>query len=217
MASTDIADAFTSTKDILSDQGIEDNFFLDLIASRMVVERVGESKNQDWWESRVLSETGRTRLDEVTPKTRLQSRVNLATKIGNKAESDRLPDDAISLFSFGPQVEARVSSAIEELETEDSVSLTALEDLTVDSLEEGWTDDVIAETEANISSPSDAVSGAESRGESTLLADDGYTQDKIESEKWRLLTTLLTGYGHCTESVTVPYYPLESEIQANNA
>lgn len=217
MNSTEISDAFLSTRETLQSAGIDDDFFLDLISSRLLVERVGESKNQDWWESRVLSETGRTRLDEVTPKTRLQSRVNLATKVGNKAESDRLPDDAISLFSFGPQFEARVGSAIEELETDDSISLTALENLTVESLGEGWTDEMISETGANISSSSDAASGAESTGESTLLADDGYTQDDIENQKWRLLTTLLTGYGHSIESLTVPYYPLESEIQANNA
>jgi hypothetical protein len=217
MNSTEISDTFLSTRETIQSAGIDDDFFLDLISARLLVERVGESKNHDWWESRVLSETGRTRLEEVTPKTRLQSRVNLATKVGNKAESDRLPDDAISLFSFGPRIEARVGSAIEELETNDSVSLTALEDLTVDSLKEGWTDEVIAETGANISSSSDAVSGVESTGESTLLADEGYTQDEIEGEKWRLLTTLLTGYGHSTESLTVPYYPLESEIQASNA
>ena len=70
MNSTELADVFSSTKETLQSAGIEDEFFIDLIASRLLVERIGETKNQDWWESRILSETGRTRLDEVTPKTR---------------------------------------------------------------------------------------------------------------------------------------------------
>ena len=102
MTSTDLVDVFRSTKDVLGDAGVDDDFFIDLLASRLLIERVGESSNQGWWDSRVLSETGRARLDEVTPKTRLKSRINLASKVGRKAESDRLPTDSLSLFSFGP-------------------------------------------------------------------------------------------------------------------
>ena len=215
---TEISDAFLSTRETLQGAGIEDEFFIDLIASRLLVERIGETKNQDWWESRILSETGRTRLDEVTPKTRLQSRVNLATKVGKKAESDRLPDDAISLFSFGPRIEARVDSAVDELSTDDSTSLTALENLTVESLEEGWTEDLITKTEANVSTSSDTISASEfGANEAVQLSEDGYTLDEINAEKWEVLINLLDAYGRCTDTLHVPHYPLESEIEANNA
>ena len=218
MNSTELADVFSSTKETLQSAGIEDEFFIDLIASRLLVERIGETKNQDWWESRILSETGRTRLDEVTPKTRLQSRVNLATKVGKKAESDRLPDDAISLFSFGPRIEARVDSAVDELSTDDSTSLTALENMTVESLEEGWTEELIRKTEANVSASSDAVSDSEpGANEAVQLSEDGYTLDEINAEKWGVLINLLDAYGRCTDTLHVPHYPLESEIEANNA
>ncbi|WP_336134218.1 BrxE family protein [Natronomonas amylolytica] len=218
MTSTAIVDAFISTKETLYDVGIEDDFFLDLVASRLLIERVGESNNQDWWESRVLSETGRARLSEVTPKTQLKAQIDLAFKVGRKAEADRLPDDSISLFSFGPQMESRLTAAIEEIKSDDELTLEALEDLSVSTLDEGWTAGVIAETEANISGAPDSDSFQEpGDGESFLLNENGYTQDEIEPEKWRLLTTLLQAYGYCTDQLRVPYYSLESELKSENA
>jgi len=218
MASTDVAEAFTSTRETLEKAGIEDDFFLDLIASRLVVERVGESSNQDWWESRVLSETGRTRLTEVTSKTQLKSRISLALKVGRKAETDRLPDDSISLFSLGPQMESRLTAAIEEIESDEDLTLKALESLTIQSLEEGWTDVVISETASNISPPTDSASISNSGLDDSYVIDDsGYTQDEIEPDKWRILTTLLQGYGQCIDQLQAPYYPLESELKSENA
>lgn len=217
MTSTDLVDAFTSTKGSLREAGIEDDFFLDLIASRLLVERIGESNNQDWWESRVLSETGRARLAEVTPKTHLISQINLALKIGRKVELDRLPGDAISLFSFGPQVESRLTAAIEEIEPNEDLTLDALENLSTQSLDEGWTDAVIEETASNISDVSDFSSHLGSgTGETISIDESGYTLDEIDSEKWGLLTTLLRGYGSCTDQLRVSYYSLESEFISEN-
>ena len=218
MTSTDIVDAYISTKQTLHNAGIDDDFFLDLVASRLLVERIGETNNQDWWDSRVLSETGRARLSEVTPKTQLKSRIDLAIKVGYKAESDRLPGDSISLFSFGPQVESRLTAAIEEIESNDELTLEALENLPIQSLDEGWTDAVIEETESNISATS-ATDPVQEPGtdESVLLDESGYTQDEIDPEKWKLLTTLLRGYGYCTDRLRVPYYNLESELKPENA
>jgi hypothetical protein len=218
MDSTDAIDAFISTKDTLNEAGIADDFFLDLIASRLLLERIGESSNQDWWESRVLSETGRARLTEVTPKTRLKSRIDLALKVGRKAESDRLPEDSISLFFFGPQVESRLTATIEEIEADENLTLDALENLSIRSLDEGWTDEVIDKTASNISGTSGSDSLREQdTGESLLIEEKGYTQDEIGPEKWRLLTILLRGYGYCTDQLRVPYYSLESELKAENA
>lgn len=216
MTSTDLADAFVSTKEALSDAGIEDEFFLDLIASRLLVERVGESNNQGWWDSRVLSETGRARLKEVTPKTQLQSRITLASKVGRKAESDRLPADAISVFSFGPQVESRLSAAIEDIEATDDQPLNTLETISVQSLSEGWTDRIIEQTGSNITAASTSLTDP-GTGDSFCIGEDGYAQSEIEPEKWRLLVTLLQGYGHSTDRLCVPYYPLKSELKSESA
>jgi len=218
MTSADVANAFTSTRESLEKAGIENDFFLDLIASRLLIERVGESNNQDWWESRVLSETGRARLSEVTPKTQLKSRITLAVKVGRKAESDQLPDDSISLFSFGPQMESRLTAVIEEMENDEELALGVLEDLTIQSLEKGWTDDIISETGSNISPSTDSESNPNpGLDESYLVDDSGYVQGDIESNKWRILTTLLQGYGQCTDQLQVPYYSLESELKSENA
>jgi hypothetical protein len=216
MTSTDLVDAFVSTKDTLSNAGIDDEFFLDLIAARLLVERVGESNNQGWWDSRVLSETGRARLEEVTPKTQLQSRITLASKVGRKAESDRLPADTISLFSFGPQVESRLSAALEDIEAIDDNPLEALENVSVQSLDEGWTDRIIDQTGSNITAESTTLTKP-GTGDSFQIEEDGYTQSEIEPEKWRLLVTLLQGYGHSTERLCVPYYPLKSELKSERA
>ena len=218
MTSSDVVGAFISTKKTLHEAGIEDEFFQDLVASRLLVARIGETNNQNWWDSRVLSETGRARLSEVTPKTRLESQIDLAIKVGHKAESDRLPDDTISLFTFGPQIESRLTAAIEELETDDELMLEALENLSIQSLDEGWTDAVIEETESNISalSVNDSVQKPEA-GESVLLDESGYTQDEVDPEKWSLLTSLLRGYGNCTDQLRVPYYNLKSDLKPENA
>ncbi|MFA9518474.1 BrxE family protein [Halopenitus sp. H-Gu1] len=216
MTSTDLADAFVSTKVALNQAGIVDEFFLDLIASRLLIERVGESNNQGWWDSRVLSDTGRARLDEVTPKTQLQSRITLASKVGRKAESDHLPADSISLFSFGPQVESRISAAIEDIDASDDQPLEALESVSVQSLREGWTDGMIEQTGSNITAASNSLTDPRT-GDSFRIEEDGYTQSEIEPEKWRLLATLLQGYGQSTDRLCVPYYPLKSDLKPESA
>lgn len=215
MASHDLVEVFTSTRQNLRETGLENDFFLDLIASRLLIERVGESNNQGWWDSRVLSETGRARLEEVTPKTRLQSQVNLAMKVGRKAESDVIPADSISLFSFGPKLEAQLGAAIEDLNAPDEPSLIALEELSVQSLESNWTDPIIEQTASNITASS--ISLPEPAADSYQLSEEGYGQSEIDPEKWRLLVTLLRGYGQNTDRLRVPYYQLNSELKPENA
>lgn len=215
MASHDLVEVFTSTRQNLRETGLENDFFLDLIASRLLIERVGESNNQGWWDSRVLSETGRARLEEVTPKTRLQSQLNLAMKVGRKAESDVLPADSISLFSFGPKLEAQLGAAIEDLNIPDEPSLIALEELSVQSLESNWTDPIIEQTASNITASS--ISLPEPAADSYQLSEEGYGQSEIDPEKWRLLVTLLRGYGQNTDRLRVPYYQLNSELKPENA
>ncbi|WIV67348.1 BrxE family protein [Natrialbaceae archaeon AArc-T1-2] len=215
MAAHDLAEVFSSTRENLRKVGLENDFFLDLTASRLLIERVGESNNQEWWDSRVLSETGRARLQEVTPKTRLQSQINLAMKVGRKAESDVLPDDSISLFSFGPQIEAQLGAAFEDLSAPDESLLTDLEELSVQSLEINWTDPIIEQTASNISVSS--ISLPEPESNFYQISEEGYEQSEIDTEKWRLLVTLLRGYGQNTERLRVPYYPLNSKLKSENA
>ncbi len=218
MSSRDIIDAFSSTKQTLESAGMQDDFFLNLVTSRLLVERIGESDNQAWWDSLVLSETGRKRLAEVTPKTQLKSQINLAVEVGQKAESEKISVDSIALFSFGPQMESRLDNAIENIGSNTDIRLTALEELSVESLEEGWTQSVVAEFSSG-SSAGAAAESAETGGsaESLLISDDGYTQTEVREEKSTLLETLLHGYGHCLSRLKVPYYQLESDIKSESA
>ncbi|EMA29091.1 hypothetical protein C444_17043 [Haloarcula japonica DSM 6131] len=136
-------------------------------------------------------------------------------KVGRKAESDVLPADSISLFSFGPKLEAQLGAAIEDLNAPDEPLLTDLEDLSVQSLETGWADPIIEQMASNISVAS--ISLSDPGSESYRISEDGFDQSEIEAEKWRLLATLLRGYGQNTERLHVPYYPLNSELKSESA
>lgn len=218
MASDDILDTFTSTSETLEDVGVEDDFFRELVASRLTVERVGESNNLDWWESRVLSETGRARLSEVTPKTQLKSRINLAMRVGRKAESDRVPENTASLFYLGPQLESRLEAAIEDIETNELPALEELEAFSIQAVNEAWTDPIVSAFDSDISDAptSEFHMEPESRGAFSILS-DSYAQDEIERRKWKLLTSLLHGYGRSTDQLQVPYFTIEPNLKSENA
>lgn len=216
MTTSAIGDVFQSTKSTLDAAGIEDDFFLDLLAARLVVERAGETNNIEWWDSRVLSKTGRARLSEVAPKTQLKSRIGIALEVGRKAERNRLPEDSISLFSFGPQLESRVSAALEEITNGDTHTLDDLEELSFQTLTEGWSEDVINEFAPDTSSPSEPNLDA-GTGDSYVISDRGYSQQEIERDRRQLLTEFIRGYGYSTNRLQVPYYRLESELKSENA
>lgn len=214
MSSSDLGAAYRATRDDLREIGIDDSFFLDLLAARLVVERVGETDNLEWWESRVLSETGRDRLTEVTPKTHVKARISLAQKVGRKAERDQLPADAVSLFSFGPRLESRLEAAVEEIQADDETTFEALEQLSGLTVDSKWTAPLIAElNDHRDAPPAESLPSPEPR-KALLLADDGRTMDEVEAQKRELLTTFLRGYGKVTEQLAVPYYPLEAETTA---
>lgn len=218
MSTSDILDAFTSTKHAIEDAGVQDNFFLNLITSRLLVERIGESDNQGWWDSLVLSETGRQRLSEVTPKTRLKSQMNLALKVGQKAESEETPTDSITLFSFGPQMQSRLENNIESIDSNTDTRLTALEELSTGSLDEGWTQSIVTELSLGASAKTvDEFAESPGASRSFLITEDGYTQADIREQRSILLKRILHGYGHCLSKLSVPYYQLESDIESENA
>jgi hypothetical protein len=209
---------FGSVRDDLRELGVEDGFFLDLVAARLLLERVGESDNMAWWDSLVLSETGRVRLEEVTPKTQTKARLTLAQKVGRRAESNRLPDDAISLFSFGPRVESQLSAAIDELDETELIRFEALEELSVSSLEPGWTAPILSELEYDETEipAQDTIPAPEPDG-TIPLDQSGHTETEIESRRQSLLAAVVQAYGTTTESLQVPYYPLETSLEPTNS
>jgi hypothetical protein len=113
-------------------------------------------------------------------------------------------------------VESRISAAIEEIGASDDLLLDVLESVSVQSLSEGWTDGIIEQTGSNITSASTSFTDSGS-GDSFCIEEDGHTQSEVDSEKWRLLVTLLQGYGQNTDRLCVPYYPLKSEVKSESA
>ena len=105
---------------------------------------------------------------------------------------------------------------MEDIEAADDNPLKMLETISVQSLSEGWTDGIIEQTRSNITAASTSITGS-GTGDSFCIKEDGYTQSEIEPEKWRLLVTLLQGYGYTTDRLCVPYYPLKSELEAETA
>lgn len=218
MISRDIVDVFSSIKKTLQDVEIQNEFFINLVATRLLIERIGESDNQAWWDSRVLSETGRNRLSEVTPKTRLKSQITLAIEVGQKAESESTPTDFVSLFSFGPQMESRLNTAIEGIEPDTEVRLNALEDLSVQSLDQDWTEPLVAELSTSVPATTEVEFAETPDATGSFLVDNGgRTQATVQEKKSAHLELLLQGYGHCTTQVSVPYYRLNSNTKSESA
>ena len=115
-------------------------------------------------------------------------------------------------------MESRYSNAIENIGSNTDIRLSALEELSTDSLTEEWTQSIVTELPST-SSVETTAEFAETPGSSGsfLLSQDGYTQTDLEEQKLSLLKTLLHGYGYCTTQLDVPYYQLESEINFESA
>lgn len=214
MSASSLGSVYESTCEALRSAGLDEDEIVDLVAARLVVERVGDSENLGWWDSFVLDETGRDRLNEVAEKTHFRARVDLAQKVGRKVESERLPDDAVSLFSFGPRYESRVTVALDEIDADADVTFEELEALSLSSssIEEGWTTPIIGALGA---SADDGADLPEPEANNVLRMEEGreLTEDDVEEEARVLLVTFLRGYGKSTGTASVPYYPLTAGLE----
>lgn len=212
MVTSDLNDTFRATRNTLEAHGVESDQFQDLLAARLVVERVGEQDNLGWWNSLALSETGRERLSEVTPKTVGAAQLELADSVGKKVEADCLPVDAVSLYSFGPRIETRLENALDRIETNNTLHFSELETLSVSSVDESWTEPIIAELKSTKQSGLDPSSFPIPNPDGSMeLSEGGYTETKVENEFYSLLITFLRGYGTGTTEPRIPYYPLHAD------
>jgi hypothetical protein len=208
MTDTSLESVFELTCADLRTAGLESTHITNLVAARLVIERVGDSENLGWWDSLVLGPTGRDRLEEVAEKTHVRARIDLAQKVGRKVESDRLPDDTVSLFSFGPRYESRVEAALDEIDPDVDLTFEALESLSLSttSLETGWTEPLID----LIDEQADEIDLPAAEANNVLRLEDGreFTEADVEDSVSELLTAFLTGYGHGITEPYIPYYSL---------
>lgn len=199
MSSDEISNAFTATKSDLSSLGVDDAAAREILASRLLVERLGETGNNNWWESKALTPTGRERLVEVLPKTSTKARLDLAQEVGQKAEQDRLTKNSISLFYLGPTAEAQLEAELEAVSAED-VHFDELEALDCQCDEPGWSEPIAPDVE----SIDPEASGHIRIGSMT----ESELRDRTEFRK--AANRCLLGYGFSTvDELRVPYYEVD--------
>jgi hypothetical protein len=171
----------------------EEPIIAEVVSYRLIIERLGEQDNNEWWESRILSEFGSDSMSEVTPRTASKRRVTLAHKVGKKVEEERLPEDAVSLFSLTPNTEARIENAVEETGVGE---LESLEKVDSEISETGWSSNLVPE-----SSPEEVSLDSVELGE---ISPDSFESD---TEIRSAVKSLVGGYGASTKnSLCVPYF-----------
>ncbi|WP_254547344.1 BrxE family protein [Halomarina pelagica] len=197
---TDLKNALTATQENLGEIGVEDALVREVLSYRLLIERLGESDNNDWWESMILTELGRDRLDEVTPKTAAKARIDLAQRVGRKVEQDRTEKNTISLFYLGPTVEAQISAELEDIS--ESTQFEMLESLTETTGTTDWTADLVDNVDLEFSE----------EGEVLRLGPDTLEEAQLKSRTTmrRVARECFAGYGQSAEgSLQVPYYKVE--------
>ena len=197
---TDLKNTLAATQENLEEMGVEDALVREVLCYRLLIERLGESDNNDWWESMILTELGRDRLDEVTPKTAAKARIDLAQRVGRKVEQDRTEKNAISLFYLGPTVETQISAELEDVS--ESTQFEMLESLTETTDMTGWAAGLVDSVDLEFSEG----------GEVLCLGPNALEEAQLKSRTTmrRVARECFTGYGQSTTgALQVPYYPVE--------
>lgn len=138
---TDLNLALSSTRESIEGIGVSDALVREVLSYRLLVERLGEDDNNEWWESIVLTDTGRARLEEVAPKTSTKAQIDLAIQVGRKAEQSRLEKNTLSLFYLGPTIEAQIKAELEDVA--DGLEFNQIESLSETIDEVGWTSGLV--------------------------------------------------------------------------
>lgn len=138
---TDLNLALSSTRESIEGIGVGDALVREILSFRLLVERLGEDDNNEWWESIVLTGTGRARLEEVAPKTSTKAQIDLAIQVGRKAEQSRLEKNTLSLFYLGPTIEAQITAELEDVA--DGLEFDQIESLSKTIDEVGWTSGLV--------------------------------------------------------------------------
>ncbi|APX96811.1 BrxE family protein [Natronorubrum daqingense] len=200
MSSESLEDALETVQEELESLGVDDALAREVVSYRLLVERLGEERNNEWWESIVFTETGRDRLEEVTPKTAVKARIDLAQRIGRKVEQDRLPENTVSLFYLGPTAESQIDAELENIGKED-VPFDALESLSITFDEAGWADGLVDDTEPAIDTT-----------ETVMQIGDISDESELKSRRTlrEVARQCVVAYGHSTHnSLRVPYYNID--------
>ena len=197
--SRDISTVFrTLQDDTLPSLGINDSLYKRTIASRLLIERLGEKDANYWWDSQILGEFGHDALAEAVPRTTTRAQIELATKTGRKVEQEKIEDRSVSLFDLGPFVESQIEHELEQLN--EGTDLNILEDYSSEITEAGWTDTIVSEADS-IASKSDTAFEL-----GTVAIDDLNDEDVLND----VVDQLIHAYGESTvNEVQIPYFRVD--------
>jgi len=187
----------TLQSDVLPSLGIEDPLNSRIIASRLLVERLGEQDANYWWDSQILGEFGRDTLEEAVPRTATRAQIELAMKTGHQVEKEAIEGRSVSLFDLGPFVESQIEHELETLAGDNE--LTVLEDYAVDLIEKGWTESIVSKGISNTNSGHTFELG-------TVDIEDLQTDEVLDD----IVSQLLYAYGEATKNeLRIPYFRID--------
>ncbi len=189
-----------NSKNSLSIIGIEDDLAKDVLSYRLLIERLGEKNNNNWWNSQVLTSFGRDSLREITPRSWVKSRIILAQKTGKKVEREILSqvEEYVSLFHLQTKIENRIENSIEKISENDPFS--SLEDLDIELSSDNWSNTLVDRDMDIHVGPDDFVKIGEIE-----MPDLENEEDLKEYVK-----DLVYAYGQSTKNdLIVPYFEVE--------
>jgi len=185
----------TLQEDTLFSLGVNDPLYSRIIASRLLIERLGETDANYWWNSQILGDFGHDALAEAVPRTTTRAQIELATKTGQKVEQERIEDRSVSLFDLGPFVESQIEHELEQMN--DETGLSILKNYSNKITGRGWTDSIVSETDP-IASKSDTAFEL-----GTVAMTDLKNKDVLGD----VVDQLVHGYGESTANdLQVPYF-----------
>lgn len=185
----------TLQEDTLPSLGISDSLYCRIIAFRILIERLGETDANYWWDSQILSEFGHDNLAEGVPRTTTRAQIELATKTGRKVEQERIEDRSVSLFDLGPFVESQIEHELEQMN--DDTDLNNLESYSREIAEKGWTNSIVSEIDS-VATKSDTVIEL-----GTVAMDDMKNKNVLGD----VVDQLVHGYGESTaNNLQIPYF-----------
>lgn len=87
---------------------VQTEVLAELLFYRLAISRLGEEDNNAWWESSILSETGRRNLNRFLPNTFEKQRYEIARKVVYNKETRYIDTRKfISLYNFGYEFETK--------------------------------------------------------------------------------------------------------------
>ena len=185
----------TLQEETLFSLGVNDPLYSRIIASRLLIERLGETDANYWWDSQILGDFGHDALAEAVPRTTTRAQIELATKTGQKVEQERIEDRSVSLFDLGPFVESQIEHELEQMN--DETGLSILKNYSNKITGRGWTDSIVSETDP-IASKSDTAFEL-----GTVAMTDLKNKDVLGD----VVDQLVHGYGESTANdLQVPYF-----------